>query len=102
MHLTLGSALLAAALAGGDQVNDREKHFLENYRQMEERDAFAVFDHPDMLRAAEAEEQKMVFSRDLVIGIAAGGEAKAYPVPIMGTAELGNDTIGGVPVAVSW
>ncbi len=66
------------------------------------RDAFPVFDDPQMLSAAEAEEQGLVFDRDAVIGVAHGGEAKAYPVTVMGVHELGNDTIGGVPIAVSW
>lgn len=66
------------------------------------RDAFPVFDDPTMLSAAEAEKQQVIFDRDVVIGVAHNGEAKAYPITIMGVHELGNDTIGGVPIAVSW
>ena len=66
------------------------------------RDAFPVFDNPTMLTAAEAEQQGVVFARDAVIGVAYNGEAKAYPITVMGVHELGNDTIGGVPIAVSW
>jgi len=66
------------------------------------RDAFPVFDNPRMLPAAEAEAKKLVFERDMVIGVARGREAKAYPITIMGVHELGNDTIGGVPIAVTW
>ena len=66
------------------------------------RDAFPVFDDPEMLSAAEAEKQEVIFDRDVVIGVAHNGEAKAYPITIMGVHELGNDTIGGVPIAVSW
>ena len=66
------------------------------------RDAFPVFDDPKMLSAAEAEKQDVIFDRDVVIGVAHNGEAKAYPITIMGVHELGNDTIGGVPIAVSW
>ena len=66
------------------------------------RDAFPVFDDPEMLSAAEAEEKQFIFDRDVVIGVAHNGEAKAYPITIMGVHELGNDTIGGVPIAVSW
>ncbi len=66
------------------------------------RDAFPVFDYPKMLSAAEAEKQEVIFDRDVVIGVAHNGEAKAYPITIMGVHELGNDTIGGVPIAVSW
>ncbi len=66
------------------------------------RDAFPVFDDPKMLSAAEAEKQGVIFDRDVIIGVAHNGEAKAYPITIMGVHELGNDTIGGVPIAVSW
>jgi hypothetical protein len=66
------------------------------------RDAFPVFDDPRMLSAAEAEKQDVIFDRDVIIGVAHNGEAKAYPITIMGVHELGNDTIGGVPIAVSW
>lgn len=66
------------------------------------RNAFPVFDDPEMLSAAEAEKQQVIFERDVIIGVAHNGEAKAYPITIMGVHELGNDTIGGVPIAVSW
>ena len=66
------------------------------------RDAFPVFDDPRMLSAREAEEKRFIFDRDVIIGVAHNGEAKAYPITIMGVHELGNDSIGGVPIAVSW
>ena len=66
------------------------------------RDAFPVFNNPRLLNAAEAEATGVIRERDAVIGVAHGGEAKAYPITIMGVHELGNDTIGGVPIAVSW
>lgn len=66
------------------------------------KDAFPVFDNPKMLTAAEAERQRLVFDRDMIIGVTRGREAKAYPITIMGVHELGNDTIDGVPIAVTW
>jgi hypothetical protein len=66
------------------------------------RDAFPVFDNPQMLSAAAAERVGVVFDNAVVIGVAHNGEAKAYPVAVMGVHELGNDTLGGVPIAVSW
>jgi hypothetical protein len=66
------------------------------------RDAFPVFDDPRMVTAAEAEARRLVFDRDMVIGVARGREAKAYPIAVMGIHELGNDTIDGVPIAVTW
>jgi hypothetical protein len=38
---------------------------------------------------------------DPVIGIEIGGEAKAYPLVVMGSHELANDVCGGKPIAVS-
>ena len=66
------------------------------------RDAFPVFDDPPMLDAAQAEARRLVRPRDAVIGVAHGGQAKAYPVSMMGVHELGNDTIGGVPIVIGW
>jgi len=39
-----------------------------------------------------------------VVGVVSedGSVAKAYPVAILGQHELGNDTIGDVPIAPSW
>ncbi len=70
--------------------------------QVVERDAFPVFDNPRMIPAAEAEARGLVFERDMVIGVRRGREAKAYPISIMGVHELGNDTIDGTPIAVTW
>lgn len=66
------------------------------------RDAFPVFDDPTMLTAEVAEREGMIYPRDAVIGVHHGNEAKAYPITIMGVHELGNDTIDGIPIAVSW
>ena len=66
------------------------------------RDAFPVFNNPRMLSAQAAEQAGVIFPRDAVIGVRHKGEAKAYPISIMGIHELGNDTIGGKPIAVSW
>ncbi|MGQ4807638.1 hypothetical protein NKDENANG_00993 [Candidatus Entotheonellaceae bacterium PAL068K] len=66
------------------------------------RDAFPVFDNPTLLTAEVAERDGVVQDRDAVIGVHHGNEAKAYPITIMGLHELGNDTIDGIPIAVSW
>lgn len=66
------------------------------------RDAFPVFDDPPTMSAEEAEREGIVFDRDPVIGVSINGEAKAYPVTVMGVHELGNDTVGGVPITVEW
>ncbi len=66
------------------------------------KDVFPVFNEPEMLSAEAAEAAGVVLPRDAVIGVARNGEAKAYPLAVMGYHELGNDTLGGVPIAVSW
>ncbi|MBS1104581.1 MAG: hypothetical protein H6Q91_83 [Deltaproteobacteria bacterium] len=37
-----------------------------------------------------------------VIGVSIGGDARAYPIPILEYHQIVNDTVGGVPVAVSY
>ena len=71
-------------------------------RQVVPRDGFPVFNNPRMWSAAEAEQLEIVLPRDAVIGVSHRGEARAYPVAIMGVHELGNDTIAGLPIAVGW
>lgn len=71
-------------------------------RQAVRKDAFPVFNNPRMMTAEEAEQREFIFPRDAVVGIAHGDQAKAYPITIMGVHELGNDTIDGIPIAVSW
>lgn len=66
------------------------------------RDAFPVFNNPRMLTVQAAEDTGRIFPRDAVIGVYHNGQAKAYPISVMGIHELGNDTIGGKPIAVSW
>jgi len=39
---------------------------------------------------------------ELVIGIALGGEAKAYPVGVLRFREIVNDELAGLPILVSW
>ena len=66
------------------------------------RDAFPVFDNPDMLTVREVDDLKMLHDLDPVIGVTMGDQAKAYPIDMMGVHELGNDVIAGVPIAVTW
>ena len=71
-------------------------------RQVVSRDAFPVFNNPRMLSVEVAEKLQVVLPRDAVIGVTYGGEARAYPVAVMGIHELGNDTIAGLPIVVGW
>ncbi len=64
------------------------------------RDAFPVLDHPTLVAAAEANLQLQ--PEEPVIGIFIGGEARAYPISVMGGVELVNDHCGEIPIAISW
>ncbi len=50
----------------------------------------------------EAERIKYAVSNDRVIGITIGGESRAYPLQLMNVHEIVNDTLGGVPIAVTY
>ncbi len=39
---------------------------------------------------------------ELVMGVAWGGEAKAYPISVMRHREMVNDELGGIPTLVTW
>ncbi|MHC4384343.1 MAG: DUF3179 domain-containing (seleno)protein [Planctomycetota bacterium] len=62
-------------------------------------DGIVALDEPARLNAAEAR-----FPKDdgRVIEVSINGESVAYPLAIMGVHEIVNDTVGGVPVAVTY
>jgi hypothetical protein len=45
---------------------------------------------------------KFLVSGDRVIGVVLGGAARAYPLRLMNWHEVVNDTLGGVPIAVTY
>ncbi len=69
-------------------------------RRAAPRDAFPVLDNPDTVLNSEV--GRRLDADEMVIGLVVGGEARAYPIAVMGKHELANDVLGGVPVAVSW
>ncbi len=72
------------------------------------RDGIPALDAPAKMRVEEVEtfneehRGKYLVSSDRVIGVAIGDEARAYPIRVMNWHEVVNDTIGGVPVAVTF
>jgi len=62
-------------------------------------DGIPSLDDPNLISAAEADYLK---GTDLVFGVEINGDARAYPLRIMGWHEMFNDTIGGVPVALAY
>jgi len=81
-----------------ERKDDPEADFGANSRRAAPRDAFPVLDRPKMTKAADAR----LGAAEPVIGVVVGGEARAYPVAVMGRHELANDVCGKVPIAVSW
>lgn len=94
--------LLGAATAGAWEpgVDDPEAEYDAHSLRAVPRDAFPVFDDPETLSAATASAR--LRPREWVIGVSIGDTHRAYPVEMMGVAELGNDTLGGHPIAVCW
>ncbi|MEM7507913.1 MAG: DUF3179 domain-containing protein [Pseudomonadota bacterium] len=62
-------------------------------------DGIPSLDNPAMILAAEAAYMR---EDDLVFGVEINGDARAYPLRIMGWHEMANDVVGGVPVALSY
>ncbi len=72
------------------------------------RDGIPALVDPPAMTAEElaafnaAHRGKFVVAEDLVIGVALGGEARAYPLRLLDWHEVAHDTLGGRPIAVTW
>ena len=62
-------------------------------------DGIPPLDNPDRIPAAEAD---YLLDDDLVFGVEINGDARAYPLRILGWHEMFNEVIGGVPVALAY
>lgn len=62
-------------------------------------DGIPSLDNPELIDAAEAGYMK---PGDLVFGVSINGDARAYPLRIMGWHEMFNDVVGGQPVALAY
>ncbi|MEM8591446.1 MAG: DUF3179 domain-containing protein [Pseudomonadota bacterium] len=62
-------------------------------------DGIPSLDQPTMIPVAQAE---FMLADDLVFGVEINGDARAYPLRIMGWHEMMNDVVGGVPVALAY
>ena len=62
-------------------------------------DGIPALDDPELIDAVEADYLR---ADDLVFGVEINGDARAYPLRIMGWHEMFNETIGGVPVALAY
>ncbi|NBX36139.1 MAG: DUF3179 domain-containing protein [Planctomycetes bacterium] len=72
------------------------------------RDFLKPLDDPKTITGSEvaprnaAERQKYAVSTDRVVGVMVGGETRAYPLQLLNVHEVVHDTIGGVPIAVTY
>lgn len=54
------------------------------------------------LETADRGRDKYLVGSDRVVGVALGGEARAYPLRLLAWHEVVNDTLGGRPIAVTY
>ena len=47
-------------------------------------------------------EDAFLFDEELVMGVAVGDEAKAYPVSVLRFREMVDDELSGLPILVTW
>jgi hypothetical protein len=63
------------------------------------KDAIPAIDNPAFVPAAQA---TFVDDEEPVIGLVAGGEARAYPTWMLNAHEIVNDRLGDRAIAVTW
>jgi hypothetical protein len=63
------------------------------------RDGIPAIDHPRFVPLADARD---LADREPVIGLVLNGDARAYPLRVLIWHEIVNDTVGGIPVAVTY
>lgn len=68
------------------------------YRKLIARDVIVPVYEP---RYVSPEEANLV-DQELVMGVEVNGEARAFPIGLIRSREIVNDTIGGVPLLITW
>jgi hypothetical protein len=69
-----------------------------SWSQLLPRDGIQPIYDPEFVPADEAGYA----DDELVMGVAIGGEAKAYPVGLLNRREMVNDELAGIPILVTW
>ena len=64
-------------------------------------DGIPALDNPKHISIAQAEKD-YILPDDEVFGVEINGDARAYPIRIMGWHEMFNDVVGGVPVSLAY
>lgn len=72
------------------------------------KDALRALVEPEVIRGRDVadfnsrQRGKYLVSNDRVIGVTLNGASRAYPLLVMQCHEIANDTLGGVPIAVTY
>ncbi len=66
------------------------------------KDGIPSIDKPEFVSVARTVKDKVLATTEPVISFAINGDARAYPLRILIWHEIVNDTVGGVPVAVTY
>ena len=64
------------------------------------KDGIPAILRPEFIEASEGQFQMGPSER--VLGVSIDGDHRAYPLNLLSRHEIVNDTVGGVPVAVTW
>ena len=64
------------------------------------KDGIPSIDNPRFVGPGQADQQMQ--SNERVLGVSINGDHRAYPLNMLSRHEIVNDTVGGVPVAVTW
>ena len=87
---------VAVASSNGDGVAATELKIVS----VLSRDAIGAILDPRFVSGEEAEAQMVPSSR--VIGVSINGDHRAYSTAQLSSHEVVNDTLGGVPIVVTW
>ena len=63
-------------------------------------DAIPSIDNPQFHSVSEADQEYDL--DELVLGVEFDGDARAYPIGLLARHEIVNDTVGGLPLAVTY
>lgn len=100
--LTLGAGAMALAFASlvGLLTPSARAGVEEEIVQLLPRDAIPAIDHPQFVGVREAEA--WMDPDEHVVGLAIGGDRRAYPIRMLSVHEIVNDVVGGRKVAITW
>lgn len=100
MRETVAACLLLGALAAAPASAQDQGHerLPPEFRQLLPRGRIAAIDSPRFVAAHEAK----IPGDAWVLGLAIGGEARAYSLNLLNRHEVVNDRVGGRAIAAVW